>query len=650
MSEQAHERRRDARSFRALGSLRLDLKLGVRMLIRYPGLALVGAFGIAVAVAIAAGGFSVIYGNFLTPSLPLDDGDRIVSIQIWDSAASKPERRVLHDYHVWRNELKSIQDIGAFRTVTPTLIAPGARPQSVRVALMTASGFSLARVRPLMGRRLVEEDEREGAPSVIVIGENVWRNRFASDPAILGRTIQLGTTPYSVVGVMPAGFAFPVNHRFWAPLRATSAASEPLTGPDLMVFGRLAPGATIESAQAELAIPGGRTAAAFPNRYAQLRPQVMPYTHPFVGIHQYKDVTGLHIMNGIVTMLLVLICLNIAIVVYTRTAMRQAEISVRTALGASRGRIVAQLFIEAFVLSGVGTVAGIAIAGLALRQVGIATLHIASELPFWLSFQLSPAAVLYAGGLSVLAAAIVGIVPALQATKRGVQTDARVIGAGSSGMRLGKTWTVLIVAQVGFAVALLPGAVFTAWDNLQAELVDPGIAAEEFLIAQLGMDELQATGAAATGSREFSLRYAGRQTELMRRLQTESRVSSVTFAMAVPGDEPTASIETENASVPAGQQVRVNRVDVNFFRALDVPVLTGRGFEPADGVAATGLAEAPKRGTVVVNQSLAQRIFGGDALGRRIRYVGRVRTATRRMPTLAAGTRSSVSSETSPPA
>jgi predicted permease len=626
--------RRAARSFRALDFWWLDVKLGVRMLIKNPGLALVGVFGIAVGVAIAAGGFSVIYSNFLVSSLPLEEGNRIVSIEIWDSAANTPERRILHDYHVWRDELESIQEIGAFRTVTLNLIAPGARPESVRVASMSATGFSVARVRPLMGRYLVADDEREGAPSVIVIGENVWRNRYGGDPAILRRTIQLGATPHSIVGVMPEGFAFPVNHRFWVPLRAGSAPPEPVTGPGLMAFGRLAPGATLESAQAELAAIGRRAALAFPKIYAQLRPLVMSYPHPFLGIHQTSDATALHVMNGIVTMLLVLVCLNVAILVYTRTALRQSEISVRAALGASRGRIVAQLFIEAFVLSAAGAVAGVAIAGFALRQVAASTLHIASELPFWLSFRLSPEAVLYAGVLSVLAAAIVGIVPALQATKRGVQTGARVIGPGGSGMRLGGTWTVLVVAQVGFAVALLPVAVFTSWENLRAELVDPGIAAEEFLTAQLAIDSVQGTVAAAAGTREFTGRDAAPQAELMRRLGAEPRVSSATFAMAVPGDEPGVSIETEGvaatpqASPPrsgaSGYLVRFNRVDVNFFRALDVPILAGRGFEPADVVlAGAGLAEPPESGVIVVNQSFAQRILGGDALGRRIRYTGR---------------------------
>src|SRR5262245_39082272 len=257
--------------FRALDSCWLDVKLGVRMLIKFPGLALIGGFGIAVAVAIAGGGYSVIYGTFLASSLPFEEGDRVVAIQIWDAVISKAERRIRHDYQIWREELKSVQEIGAFRTITPNLIADGAPPGSVRVASMSASGFRLARVRPIMGRYLAEEDERESAPSVAVIGENAWRNRFAGDASIVGQTIQLGGTFYSIVGVMPEDFAFPVNHHFWVPLRAGPAATEPLTGPDLIVFGRLAPGATLESAQAELAAIGSRTALAFPRVYAQLR-------------------------------------------------------------------------------------------------------------------------------------------------------------------------------------------------------------------------------------------------------------------------------------------------------------------------------------------------------------------------------------------
>lgn len=614
-------RRAGGRSVGAIDSWWLDIKLGVRMLIKHPGLTLAGGVGIAVTVAIAAGGYSAMESAFLVSSVPLEEGNRIVSLEVWDSAANKPQRRILHDFHVWREELKSVREMSAFRTFTPNLFAPGVQPGSVRVAAMSASGFRVARVRPMLGRYLMEDDEREGAPAVVVISGSVWRNRFAADPAIVGRIIHLGATPYAIAGVMPENFAFPVNHSFWVPLRAGSAPPEPLAGPDVMAFGRLARGATMESAQAELATIHQRTATTLPSSYAQLRARVLPYTFPFAGLHDPKDAGDLYGMQGLAISLLVLVCLNVAILVYSRTAMRQGEIAVRTALGASRGRIVAQLFLEAFVLSAAAAMAGVAIAAFALRLIGGALLDRAADLPFWVTFDLSPGAVLCAGLLSVLAAAIVGIVPALKATRREVQTGLRVIGTGGSGMRLGATWTTLIVAQVGFAVAILPASVFIVWETMRSGTADPGFAAETFLSAKMGMDDVSSTDA-----REFTRRYGSRQAELMRRLHAEPQVSGATFSMADLGDEPGARIETDggtpSASSPGvrlgalGHEVRFNYVDVHFFRTFEVPILAGRGLESGD--IAAGLP--PEGGGVVVNQSLAIRLFGGDALGRRVRY------------------------------
>jgi hypothetical protein len=342
-------------------------------------------------------------------------------------------------------------------------------------------------------------------------------------------------------------------------------------------------------------------------------------------------------MQGIFVALLALVCLNVTILVYTRTATRQAEIGVRMALGASRGRIVTQLFIEAFVLSAVAALAGVAIAALGLASIGAATLPLAAKLPFWVSFRLSPEGALYAVALSVVAAAIVGIAPGLQATGRGLQAGFRIAEAG--GMRLGRTWTILIIAQVGFAVALLPPAVSSAWEETRAGFAGLGFAAEEFLSAELGMDFAPGTGGtAAGGAREFTRRFASRQTELMRRIEAESRVSGVTFSMFHPGDEGGGRIEAEQSGVAASgsgirpetevREVRVNRVDVNFFRAFEVPILAGRGFEPADvpsaGAGPSLQNEEPHEGrAVVVNLSFAQKIFAGHALGRRIRYVSR---------------------------
>jgi putative ABC transport system permease protein len=482
---------------------------------------------------------------------------------------------------------------------------------------MSASGFGVVRVRPLLGRYLAKDDERAGAQSVVVIGQDVWRNRFASDPAILGRTIQLGAVPHLIVGVMPEGFAFPVNHHFWVPLRKGVAPPEPLTGPAIGVFGRLAQGATLAGARAEVAAFGPRAALAFPAIYATLQPQVAPYPLTILRVHD-DDMAGIVAMQGLVVSLLVLVCLNVAILVYTRTAMRQAEIGLRTALGASRGRIVAQLFLEALVLSVLAALAGVGLAAFALRQVTASTQHIAGDLPFWVSFRLSPDAVLYAGVLGVLAAAIIGVLPGLQATGRQLQNGLRIVGAGGTGMRLGKIWTILIVAQVGFAVALLPPSVLSAWGSLRAGLAGPGFAAGEFLSAQLGMD-LEPNEDSAAPGQTGSGRFAVRQAEFMRRLEADPRVARITFAMTEPGDERGARIEAQGS--PGGSyEARFNRVAVNYFSAFDVPVLAGRVFEPGDTAPASP-GEPPQGGMVVVNRLLAQRAFGGNALGKRIRYV-----------------------------
>lgn len=545
----------------------LDLKLGVRMLGKYPGLALAGVAGIAMAVAIAAGGWSVMVR---ASRLPLDEGERVVAIEWWDTAANAPERRAAFDWRRWRDELRQVRDVSAFRTFPANWVEPGVIPDSVPAAAMSASGFAVARVAPLRGRVLAESDEREGAAPVVVIAERVWRNRLGSDPAVLGRVIQLGSVSYTVVGVMPENFAFPVNQQFWVPLRRQA-------GQALMVFGRLAPGATLPSARSELAAVAGRIATEQPRAFAPLRAQLLPYPYPLLKLHQPEDWAGLWATQGALVSLLVLVCLNVAILVFTRTAMRQEEIALRTALGASRGRIVWQLFLEALVLAGLAAGVGLAIAGWALRQVTAATLPLMAELPYWVSFGLTLDAVWYAAALSVLAAAIVGVLPAWQATR--VLSGARV----SASLRMGRTWTVLIVAQVAFAVALLPPAVGSAGDGVRLATANPGFAAERFLSARI-----EGPGAG----------------ELLRRLEEEPRLERVTFGWREVGDEAGASMRVDEEV----HAVRLNRVDAAYFRVFDVPLLAGRALQPDDPA-------------VLVNLPLAQRLFGGHAVGRRIELV-----------------------------
>ena len=635
--------RREARrsrsgSRRRIGVSWLDVKLAIRMLVRYPGLTAISVLGMAVGIAIAAGAFGILY-TFVDPALPLPDGDRIVTIHNRDLAANSVDRRALHDLEDW-SRLGSVQEVGAFRQVTRNLIATGAQSETVRVAEMSASGFRIAGTAPLLGRHLLESDERAGAPAVLVIGYDAWLNSFGGDAGIIGRDVTLGDATHTVVGVMPEGFAFPVNHSFWIPFRLDAAQFAPREGPSITTFAKLVPGASLESAQAELTVLGERAATSYPATHEQLRPRILPYTYPFFDIDSPATAWLVHLMQFLITLLLVVVCVNVAVLVYARTATRQGEIALRTAIGASRGRIVTQHFIEALALVLVAATIGLVLTKTGLEQIHAAMLQGYGGLPFWWKFGLSSGSVLYIAVLTVVAAVIVGVVPALQATGPRVQGRLQTLSAGGGGgLQLGRVWTVMIVGQVAFAVALLPAAVYHAWDSLRTGTANPGFAAERFLTSQLLMDRPDGAARTPESEREYATRYGQRVADLTRRLESEPAVERVTFSAYVPGEEATVWIEVAGVRTPteaeaqqasgfavragtgAGHEVRMNRVHTRFFDSFDVPVLAGRSLETADA--------SPAAGVVVVNRSFADRLMpGGNVIGRQLRYVGRTNDAS----------------------
>jgi hypothetical protein len=373
---------REARGLRWFDSLRfswLDVKLGARMLIKYPLLTLVSALAMGVAIAIGAGGSTVI-ALITTDALPLNEGDRIVGIQLWDVASWRPERQILRDLAAWRG-MRTLQDVGAFRPAIRNIVAADGGAEVGRGVAMSAAGFRLARVQPLLGRYLVDDDERPGAPPVVVIGYDVWRGSFAADSGIIGRSVKLGDEQHTVVGVMPEGFAFPIDFDLWVPLRIDSLGYDWREGPALFAFGRLAPGATFTRAQAEIETLESRIAKAHPDSHATLRPRVMPFSRSWFELDSPDALLALRSAQLLMALLLVVICVNVAILLYARTATRQSEIAVRSALGASRGRIVTQLFGEASLLSALGAAVGLVIVwGVASRldvmlaQVGVGIL------------------------------------------------------------------------------------------------------------------------------------------------------------------------------------------------------------------------------------------------------------------------------------
>ena len=213
--------------------------------------------------------------ELLYKRLPFDEGSRVVRLETQDTAASRAEPRVLHDFAIWRRSLKTVAELGAARLSERNVLTGEGRVESLRVAEITASAFPLTRVPPLLGRPLQPSDELPGAEPVVVLGYDVWQRQFLRDPAIIGRVVTVGRTARTVVGVMPPRFGFPRNEQLWVPLPIQDAL--PREGPPLQVFGRLAEGASWQDAASELDVVSTRFAADQPATHAQLRTRVRAF-------------------------------------------------------------------------------------------------------------------------------------------------------------------------------------------------------------------------------------------------------------------------------------------------------------------------------------------------------------------------------------
>jgi predicted permease len=591
---QLREAARETRGFPGLAACWLDAKLGARMMVRHWGLTAVG--GLAMTVAFSIAGMVFITLNvFVNPTLPFEDGDRIVALQIWNTTAQRSQE-TRNDIEWWRDQLRSVENVGAFRNVLRSLSVENSAAETVSVAEISASGFELVRVRPLLGRVFTEDDTRSGN-DVLVLGYEVWRTRFGSDPAAVGKVVRLDGTPHAVIGIMPEDFAFPVNHSYWVPLRQASIGDSDDAGRGLFAFGRLTDGATIESAQAELETVGPSPSGAGPNADPRLRPRVLPYTHAF------NDPPGLiiRLAQFLVSLVLVPPCANIAILFYARMIARQVEFSARHALGASRRRIISQLFVETLVLA--AAAAGIALALVVLIFEYVRRLLIGLGRPFWMWNDVSYfETALYLAGLAVAAALIMGVVPAIRSTGRLIQHGLQALGS-RSGLRLGFTWTTLVILQVAISVAALPSAVDGMW-YLRSETQIPGFA-HEVLTARLRMDQRPSDNVGDG----FTPRFGGAETELIRRLRNAPGVRAVTIGL--PGGS-RAVIEIEGAERGGPLRVSLSRVDEDFFDVFNMRLLSGRSFEAGDFT--------PNSDVVTVSRPLAESI-PGEVLGRRLRYV-----------------------------
>lgn len=593
----------------------LDVKLGLRMLRKQPVLTGVAVF--ALAIGIPAGLAPAHLVGALESPFPVPGGERIRAVRMWNTAQSRVGSVTWFEYAEWRTSLTAFAGLGAVRTGSFNIEVDGATGEPVAGARMTASAFEVLALPPLLGRTLLKGDEVIGAAEVAVIGYDLWQARLGGDPAVAGREIRIGGVPHTVVGVMPRGFRFPIAHQVWVPMRE-SAAGAPELGLPLVVLGRLAEGVSTEAAQRQLENVGARMERSFPVAYEHLRGEVVHAAYLMVNIGGGSIRTSPEFrLSGVLTLLLLgVACTNVGMLIYARTATRSSELAVRTALGASRVRIVAQIFTECLVLAVLAAGAGLLIIDVLPR---VLPARVMGVVPWWMDFGVTPETVVRALALAVLSAVTAGVLPAVRFTGRSVQRNIQRARAERSGVRFGGLTTGLVVADVAIAIAIVGSAMAVsgylrdAWNGQEESA---GVAADEYLAARLRLPWRGSAEASATSERDrFATRLGDLQRRLVERLEAEPGVRDVAVADVLPRmQHPTRSfhVEGDDADQP-GHRVMVARVDPGFFDAFDSPILAGRGFGRND----TAATDAP----VIVNSAfVAEVLEGRNPIGRRIRY------------------------------
>ncbi len=606
----------------------VDWKLAGRVLLRYPGLTVVAGTAIAFAVLVGATNLEV-FMDTAFPRIPLDEGHRLVEVRIQDRGQARVVPPTVHDFVAWRDaDVGSLQDLGAYRSTRRNLILEDGRSRALLGAAMTAVAFRTARVPPLMGRGLDEADERLQAAPVVVLGYDVWRSFFESDPDVVGRTVRIGTDISTVIGVMPEGFGWPRAHDLWVPLRLDPLGVDAAASPPVSVVARLAPGVSLRQARAEFTAMGQRASTLLPESREFRSPEVARFGEIPVPIPRLQLV-GAMVFGGVGTFAVVMLVAwgNVTLLLFARTAARRRELVVRSALGASRERIVGQLFTEALVLGGGATAVGLWATRTATNWYARVGSEIMEDMAgvhepywgFWFGGGLSWVTIGSAVLLTVIAASLAAVLPSMGTAGRDILSRLQKVHGGDSS----SGWTAVIVLQIAITVAVAPLAVAAGIGAVRTADLDYGFRASEYVTAELAMDgefyslveDLHRESRGTPG--EDYLRAVD---EIERRLMEDPRVRSVTRAWKIPGDvHPQWWLEVDGGGAPPpsprGHRAQVTAVDASFFRSLDVGMVEGRGFAVTDADASENV--------VVVNPEFVRRVLGDrNPIGRRIAFVG----------------------------
>jgi predicted permease len=468
---------------------------------------------------------------------------------------------------------------------------------------ITANTFSLLGTAPIIGRDFNAEDEQRGAPGVVLLSYGLWQARYNGDTNILGRIIRINLVEHTVIGVMQPGEGFPNNTRLWVPF-VPDDATERRDARGLVVVGRLRDGATFETASADLATIAGALAQEYPETNEEIEARVAPYTE--------RGTTGpirviLYSLLGAVCFVLLIACANVANLLLSRAIQRTRETSIRTALGASRWRVVRQLLVESVMLSLLGGALGLGIGLLGVAWIDAATLP--TGRPYWLDFTMDYRVFGYFAAISVFTGILFGIAPALQISKANVSENLKEGGrSGTAGRKSGRMTDGLLVGQIALTIVLLVGAGLMIRSFLITQQFDIGVSTENLVTVQVQLP--------ASRYPEPAARVAF-QERLAERLETLPGVDSVTIASQPPGSGAqirTLKIEGRDMVDANNRLPSIGRITVvpEYFESLDLAIRRGRGFNEADGAAGAEVA--------IVNEVFVSRYFpDSDPVGTRLR-------------------------------
>ncbi|HKK27895.1 MAG TPA: ABC transporter permease [Gemmatimonadota bacterium] len=580
-----------------LDTLRQDARYALRQMRRSPGFAVVAILTLALGLGATTAIYSVVDGVLLRP-LPYPHPDRLLRVWHLNTRNDAPREQV--SFETYRGLVGGVDALDAAAGVSPrwsfVLREPG-QPERVQGYWVSASFFDLMGVRPAIGRGFRPDEDRAEGPAVVLLGHALWERKFGGDPGVVGRSIRISGRAATVIGVMPAGFDFPDAGGVWAPL-----AQNPLVGRGRQVrwvdvVGRLAPGATVERARDGIAAYFGRLARAYPKANGGLRATVQTLYASIVG----GVSPALWTLLGGVAFLLLITCANLSNLLLSRAAARRGELAVRRALGAGSGRLVRQLLTESVTLGLFGGAAGTAVAfGLVgvFRSIGPA------DLPRLEAVGIDLRVLGVAGGLTLAASVLFGLAPALTAAREGVQGALRRTRRGVAGGR-SRLRSGLVVSQVTLALVLLAGAGLLLHSFVRLNRVDPGFRASGVLTLQFGLP----SGYDDARAVDFYRR-------LFDRLEAIPGVTAAGGATRLPlGDALSTRLEIRGRDVPDGDQpdVQFRRASPDYFAAMGIPVLRGRGFDERDG------PDAPP--VMILSRAAAETFWPGeDPVGQRVRF------------------------------